>query len=36
MAVVFGIYDDGSIHTHRFIQAFKKDDESKNREAVEI
>jgi len=36
MAVAFGIYHDGSIHSHRFIQAFQKDGEFKNREAVEI
>lgn len=36
MAVAFGIYHDGSIHTYRYIQAFRKDGESKNREVVEI
>lgn len=36
MAVAFGIYHDGSIHNHRFIQTFRKDDESKNREVLEI
>lgn len=34
MAVAFGIYHDGSIHTYRYIQAFQKDGESENREAL--
>ncbi len=36
MAVAFGIYHDGSIHNYCFTQTFRKDDESKNREVLEI